>query len=389
MIDWLYNFLILVLVLVWVGAMHGRFSAKMTLFVFRHIRVVTVSLWCVLLVALVTFSLGFQYLERSHDVDDAVQSAVENFLDGTNPYASPVVPRFKEMGHFTLIGGYGDEEIVWAIGPYNYLPLDLLFYSGSYLAFGFLGSPAWFVAVNMLLSSIALIILNRLAQVRWSLFLPVAGCAVLILAFDNSSLTLLLMVCAIYVRERSRTHQEALSILVFGIATLTKVFAAIPLVVLLIYDLQKHVKVKDIRKIVESFVSLAICAVVAIVLLIPFGIANVLDSTVFIYSSGETRDDRPMGGTILSELIPGSQFYSIISAVSVFCALALGLRFRDANDRVILVAIVFLLVSVKSTLAPFVVPALFLAMRVSRNDPQRSASRTEPDAMRLGGEKPD
>jgi len=347
-----------------------------------------VILWACLIVAAAAFVAGYDYIERSHDVDDAVEAAADSFLNGTNPYSEPVVPRFAEMGHFVLIGDQVEGETVWAFGPYNYLPLDLLFYSSCYGVLGGLGSPTWFVLVNMVLAAAAMFVLNLRFRVDWPAFAPVAGLAVLFLSFDNSALTLLLMVCALHVRNRSKVLPEELSLVILGLATLTKIFAAIPLAVVLIYDLQRRIKVRDIKAVMRTVGAALACAALALVLLLPFGISDVLDSTVFIYSSGETREDRPMGGTLLSELMPDSPYYSVISIAVILVTLLLGLRLRSINDRVLLVSLAFLAVSVKSTLAPFVVPALFLSLRIWESRTSRMMQKGAPGCA-LNGLKKD
>ncbi len=384
--DWLYNILIVVIALVWL--VDVRYTGVLSRLVKRRLsrKMLATVLWIGFLLSAAVFAAGYDYFERSHDVDDAVEAAADSYLDGTNPYVEPVVPRFAEMGHFVLIGDQLDGEIVWAYGPYNYLPVDLLFYSACYGALGWLGSPTWFVLVNIVLAAASMYVLNLRLRVGWREFVPAAGMVVLFLAFDNSSLTLLLMAGALHIREGAKRYPRELSLLVLGLATLTKVFAAIPLAVFLLYDLQTWVRARDLRAVARTVGTTLAVAGMALILLAPFGISDVLDSTVFIYSSGETREDRPMGGTLLSELMPDSPYYSVISMAAIGITLLLGLRLRSVNDRVLLVSLAFLAVSVKSTLAPFVVPALFLSLRAWESWSARRAtgnsSGSDPEALK-------
>jgi hypothetical protein len=363
MIEWIYNALIVLFTIAWILAVKKPGALRFLAPLASRKKLIRAVVWSLFLGLALTFVISFDYMERSHDVDDAVEAAVESFLEGTNPYTDPVVPRFKEMGHFVLFGGLGDGEIEWAYGPYNYLPVDLLFYSVSYEAIGGLGFPYWFVLTNMLLSSFALALLNRLLKVDWCTYTPAAGYVVLFLAFDNTSLTLLLMVAAVVARERLRAQREAASLLLLGAASLTKVFAGIPFVCFLLRDLQLALTARDWRSLAQIGAAVAACGLAAFLVISPFGTADVLDSTVFIYSSGEEREDRPMGGTLLSELPLDNDYYSVISVASVFAALVVSLRFKDLNDRVLVVSMAVLLVSVKSTFAPFSVVALFLVLR--------------------------
>jgi hypothetical protein len=373
LIDWLYNLMIVLIAAIWIAQLRGKPLLRRRPISPRAKVLVGVALWLMFILSATLFVANYAYLERSHDVDDAVQAAVDGFLDGTNPYESPIVPRFAEMGHFAIIGGTGDGTIEWAYGPYNYLPVDLLVYSAAFLLLGGLGSPGWFVAANVIFTVASFYILNRMLRLKWTTLAPLAGCAAVLLAFDNSSLTLMLMVSAMYLWKTSEFAPRQLSIIMLGLATLTKVFAVIPLAVLVLYDLQEGIGKRDRRLLLQSAAAVAACAVIAIVMIVPFGLSNVLDSTVFIYSSGEVREDRPMGGTILSELIPDSPYYSLITLVTIAGTLLAGLKFKSKHDRVILVALAFLLVSVKSTLAPFTVPLLYLVLRADE------AHRAEPD----------
>jgi len=364
MIEWIYNALILLFIIAWILAVKKPGALRFLAHLASRKKLIIAVAWPLFLALALTFVISFDYMERSHDVDDAVEAAVESYLEGTNPYTDPVVPRFKEMGHFVLFGGLGDGEIEWAYGPYNYLPVDLLFYSVSYEATGGLGFPYWFVLTNMLLSSFALALLNGLLKIDWLIYAPAAGCIVLFLAFDNTSLTLFLMVAAVVVREQLRAHREAASLILLGVASLTKVFAGIPFVCFLLRDLQRALKARDWRLLVQTGAAVAACGLLAVLFIYPFGTADVLDSTVFIYSSGEEREDRPMGGTLLSELPLDSDYYSMVSIASIVAAIAVSLRFKNLNDRVLIISMAVLLVSVKSTFAPFSVVALFLVLRV-------------------------
>jgi hypothetical protein len=57
-----------------------------------------------------------------------------------------------------------------------------------------------------------------------------------------------------------------------------------------------------------------------------------------------------------------------------------GLWLRNLNDRVMLVIVTFLLIAVKSSLAPLTVAGVFLALRIRELADERAASlsRTDP-----------
>jgi len=78
----------------------------------------------------------------------------------------------------------------------------------------------------------------------------------------------------------------------------------------------------------------------------------------------DARIGTSTGGTLLSELTFASDYTVEITIVVIAAALLLGLTLRNMNDRVLLVTVAFLLVAVKSSLAPLTVAGVFLALRL-------------------------
>jgi hypothetical protein len=355
LIDPFYNGILLTIVLVWLIGLRSWGFGRLFATLARHMTVITVLLWVLFISFASAFVLQFGYFEDIHDIDEAVDAATHELLDGVNPYAEEVVPRFTEK--------YSPSP-VFAMGPYNYMPLDLIVYTCLQFSIGGLGAPVWFVLANLAFSAGAMYVLSRLLGTTWKVFVPLAGIVMLFYSFDNASLTLLLMVLAVYVREKGSWHPGASSIFIMGLATLTKIYAALPLAVLLLFDLQRSLGLRNWRKAVEVLVAAAAAAVIAIVVMYPFGVSNVLDAALFFHTSADARADTSAGGTILAELAAGSPLYAWMSAGLVGMALIVAFWVRDPYDRVLLVTVVFLLVSVKSSLAPLTVAGLFLMLRL-------------------------
>jgi hypothetical protein len=321
----------------------------------RHIYIVSAVLWAGLVLFAAVFVMEFDYFDGIHDIDEAVQTAVEVYPAGINPYEEFIVPRFQ--------GKYAP-NVAWSMGPYNYLPLDLFVYVGFNEVLGWIGSPVWFVIANLMLSGAAFTILRSMLKADWIAYAPVAGIVMLFYSFDNASLTLLLMVLSIFVYRRASWHPGALAIFIMALATMTKIFAGIPLVVLVLYELQHGAIARDWKRIAGAVVSTACGAAVAILLMLPFGISAVLDAAVFFHASGALREGTSVGGTVLSEIMLESEYYSMVSGAIVFAVLILSMRLRSLNDRVLLTTTAFLLVVVKSSLAPLIVAGLFLVLRL-------------------------
>ncbi len=381
MIDIVYNLLIVALVVVWMLKMQFQSFRALSLWVKKHRIAVMVVLWIMFSLYVAYYVSNFHYLAEMTDVDDAVDAAVVNMLNGTNPYREPVVPRFNEMGHFSIIGG-GDHKPTWSYGPYNYLPLDLIVYAGSYKLLGFAGLPLWFVLANVVFASIGLYLLRGVLKIDWRYYLPAAGMVVLFMSMTNTSLTLLLVCAAVRVREEPFAQKEHLSLVLFGLASLTKIFAIVPFAVLALYGMRSSISEKDWHRFGRVLASLGVCAGIATALIVPFGAVSVMDSTTFVYSAGSASGGTmAVGGSLLGELIPGSGFYTLVSMGCVLAALVLSFRFRWPVDRVLLVFVVLLLVLAKSSYSPLFLAWLFLTLRIrglSMVSPTRRVMSREP-----------
>jgi len=354
-LDIFYSGVLVAFVLVWFSFTKLSRAGRFVRVLRRNRFALTLLVWAVFLGFLSLLLTNFSYFNRIHDVPEAVGAAVTGLLGGINPYASNVVPRFSV--HYS---GYPS----WSMGPYNYMPLDLLVYAGFEQVFRPLGEPGWFVLANLLFSGVAMFLLNRLICVRLISFLPIAGLVSLFYSFDNGSLTFLLMVSSVCALKKSRTHPEALAIVLMGLAVLTKIYAAVPFVVLLAYELQERLMSKDWRKLVHVAVATCSSAVAAVAVMLPFGISHVLDAAVFFHANGASRVGTSAGGTVLAEIALSSPYFEAIGILLVVSALLISLRFTSLNDRMVLIVLVFLLVAVKSSQSPLMMLGLFLVLKM-------------------------
>ena len=363
MFDIVYNMVILGVVVVWLlGTRSGR-ASRWSRRGEKRLVPVAIVFWILLALVLAYYILSFNHIAATTDVDDAVQAAVTNFLHGGNPYREPVVPRFAQLGHYNvLLGNSEGAGSVWSYGTYNYLPLDLLVYSFAYLGLHFLGSPLWFVLANVAFASVALFLVYRVIRPDWRYFAPVAGIVILCLSFNNTSLTLLFIAGGVYARQRSQTHKETMTVVLLVLATLTKAFAAIPLLAFVLYDIQTEISDKNRKKLFETSVVLGSLGACSLALVAFFGFSPVLDSTVLAYATGNTVESVPVGGTLLIGLIPGNQYYGLIAFVSVVTAIAIGLRFENAYDRVLLPMVMLVLVTSQMSYSPLSIAILYLVV---------------------------
>ncbi|UCE81092.1 MAG: hypothetical protein JSV94_01275 [Methanobacteriota archaeon] len=371
LIDLFFTGIFASIILLWVLGVRGFKIGRIASAMKRHLAVTSVLFWTALIIFAALFIVYFDYFADIHDIDEAVQAAVKHYLIGVNPYEEYVVPRFQ--------GKYAP-NVMWTLGPYNYLPIDLFVYVGLHEAIGWLGFPTWFVIANLILSGAAFVVLRKILKTDWIAYAPVAGIVMLFFSFDNASLTLLLMVLSMFAYKRAKWHPGGLAILIMALATLTKVFAGIPLVVLVLYEFQAGIKARSWKRVGETVTASAMGAGIALLLFLPFGITNVLDAAVFFHGSEDLRVGTSVGGTILSEILSGSEYYTMISAAVVFAALVVGMRLKSLNDRALLAIVAFLLVAVKSSLAPLTVAGLFLILRLKELSDERIVTRNARDS---------
>lgn len=369
MIDIFYNGVLAAVVLIWVLSTRVNRFGRLIAILKRWSPALTVFLWAVFVVFAAWYVLDFGHFEEIHDIDEAVESAVVNVNIGINPYEDYVVPRFTSKYH---------PGVDWTLGPYNYMPLDLFTYVGAEAVLGSLDSPYWFVVANLIFSGLALLMLRDLVRAPWLIFLPIAGTVMLFYSMDNASLTLLFMTGSMFALNRMKWHPEALSLFIMALAVLTKIYAAIPFLVMLLFFLQSSASRRDWRKLSEAVVAAVASAAVAILVMLPFGISTVLDAAVFFHTSGESRIGTSAGGTLLSEIAFDSPYFALIGFCLTAAAVMIGLWARRLNDRVMMATVTFLLVAVKSSLAPLTVAGVFLALRMREKADERAMSVGSP-----------
>ncbi len=377
LIDIFYNGVLALLVVFWVLGFRAPRVGGLISALKKHRKVVAVLLWAFFIVLASCFVLFFDYFDEVHDIDEAVEGGAAATADGLNPYVVPVVPRFMERY---------SEDLTWSNGTYNYLPLDLIVYTAAREVFGFLGVPVWFVAVNLLFSAGAFYLLRELVRVRWLSYLPFAGIVMLFYAFDNASLTMLLVVASMYCYKKLGSYPEVVAILLMTLAALTKAYAIFPLAVLVLFELQKAVASRNLVSFSRVAVASAIGAGICLAVILPFGFAEVLDSAVFFHASEDARVGTSFGGTLLAEVALHSGLFTYAAAAVVGLALVSSFLLRNMNDRVLLVIIAFMLVSVKSSQGTLTVAGIFLAIRLRELADARKAAAQKLQANPLPAE---
>jgi hypothetical protein len=374
LLDVFYNGVLLSILLLWLLSERPKRFGRLISFAKTHPTGLVLVLWTMFLSFAVAYCLCFDQLADMHDIPNAVDSAVLSQSGGVNPYSHDVVPRFE--GRYT-------SHPSWSLGPYNYLSLDLIVYYGIHVLAGGLGMPFWFVAANLMFSAAAFIILQDMVQVKWRFYAPIAGIAMLFFSFDNASLTFLLIVASMYLYSRLRSNKGIVATIVLGLAVMTKIYAIIPFVVFVLYELQLRAHLRDWRVFAKVSASVGVSGVIAIGLMLPFGIDNVIKSAVLFHLSAGARVGTSSGGTFLSELPLSDHLSTIISVALVMVSVIAALKLKSLNNRMLLVSLVLLVVVSKSSQALLVVPGLFLVLRMREAYLARRAQGGEAPAPRF------
>lgn len=368
MLDLFYSGVVLSLVALWLFSANYGHPSHLLRFMKAHSRMLIAFVWAVFLGFAAAYVVYFDQLNHMHDIPNAVDAAISSQDHDLNPYNHSVVPRFESR--------YSSSVSV-AYGPYNYLPFDLDVYSFFEWMLGFLGMPYWFVLANVIFASLALVLLRELLRVSWRVYLPVAGMAVLFYSFDNVSLTLLLLVGAMFLYQRRTANYRMLAIVIMGLAMMTKIHAAIPFGVLVLYELERYIRSRDRRLLLKISGSVATSGAIATLLMLPFGIGNVIKSAVLFHADTLARAGTSTGGTLLTEFPLASTEYTLIVVAVMVVALAASMRLARLTDRMLIVSIAFLLVAVKSSQALLMVPGIFLPLKLREISDSESSARLE------------
>ena len=289
-------------------------------------KVIIYVIWAGFILSVISTVVFYDDIKNAHDIDDATEGAASNFLNGINPYKENVVPRFSEKYH--------GNDTPMVNSTYNYLPLSLIFYSASYyIAHGHLGE-SWYPTVNLLLGFAAFLVTSyTFPSIPKKFFLPAIGIVSLFFIFDNVMLSLLFLSIAFYYLIKSTSRYKYFFVLFFlFLAVSVKFTGLIILAVFLLYLIQKYrLKNKEVNEQISLFIVLA--ALLTAVLILPFGLHNVLNSTLFYFSSISIRSQSSVYGGTLLTCICGSRCFSVASNLAIIILIASSLFIKRLYSR--------------------------------------------------------
>lgn len=340
----------------WVEGISGRGLVARTIKHRKRETSILIALaWLSFILIVLVYLLNIGTMARLYDIDDAEQAAAVSYLNGGNPYSADTmnqtIPRFS--GGSTI-----DPNRPMELGNFNYLPLDLFAYTFFYQVFQPL-TGYWFASLNAVLGFLVFLIFKFTfpdSKMRYTGFFFVF--CTLILLFDNTMFTMLLIAMGFYVDARSsHPRKELFAAFFFFLACLTKVFPIVLLSVYLLYYLQKK---WSRRQAICILVFAGICSIFVYLAMEPFGFQNVVRSALLFHSEPAVREvSTAIGGTLLYATLSVTGLISYYSIVFV-ALLALLMLFTQAVDglldRIIISGTCLMFLILNDAMAPFVIP---------------------------------
>lgn len=242
--------------------------------------------------------LLFSYAIINTDVDDAITSAVQAFLKGHNPYQEDVVE------HHTI----STQDPV--LGRYHYFPPDLLTYSLFYVVIGNVFFPIlstyWFVPLHILLLVPGYWIITQLVDWPHHRLLPFTLLLITPFLFTNSMLMWFFFLIGFYLYEKK--EKPVLGMVFFVLAASVKYMVGF---IILFYFIQTIKKLYKEREPLRNWQSIGyqlapfiISSLVLILLSLPFGLTDVIESVFIHQGDPQYREDIAQSvGPLLIEVL--------------------------------------------------------------------------------------
>lgn len=278
------------------------------------------------------------------DITQGVITGSKVLWEGENPYVVEKVPHAQP----------DSPDFRWT--TYPYLPVDLLTYTvllggmntvssilvnliipanltGILPGFNLLG----FLLINICLMVISIVLIWKILEIKFKYAFLLGLIFFIILLWNNVCLAQTLFFAGWYFHKR---NQPNFTIFFWTLSMLSKYFAGIFIVAYIVHYLRK----KEYR---VSLPKISIPIIMTFVFLIPFGIMNVLGSTVFFYNSEERTLDGSMGGSIVSELVLWLNLENMVwifTLIGFACILVIAFLISNLYQRLITTSLCALLV---------------------------------------------
>ena len=357
----------------WVGVIAYNLTLILGIWIAASKKVLQLSeglLWVGLGITIVLF-IVFRDIIFTGDITQGVIKGSSMLWEGKNPYVVAEVPHAKPYppGGFRYV-------------TYAYLPVDLLFYSlvlgiMNIISSIFVGTsvPSYLPGftemgifiTNLILMLISIILIRDILEIRWKQATLLGGLFFLVLIWNNVCLAQTLYIAGWYFHKRKQTN---LTVVFWSLSMLSKYFAGIFIVAYVVEYLMK-------KEYVDALIKTTIAAVLSLLVSIPFGIVDVLKSTVFFYNTEERILDGSFGGSIVSELILFFNLENIIWVFTIlgfFIILIIAFLIKDLYQRLVITSCLALCVitGISAQFLPTITFILIIAGQIIIFKNQRS-----------------
>jgi hypothetical protein len=319
----------------WVGVIAYNLTLIFGIWIAASKKVLQLSeglLWVGLGITIVLY-IVFHDIIFTGDITQGVIKGSSMLWEGKNPYVVAEVPHAKPYppGGFRYV-------------TYAYLPVDLLFYSlvlgiMNIISSIFVGAsvPSYLPGftemgifiTNLILMLISIILIRDILEIRWKQATLLGGLFFLVLIWNNVCLAQTLFIAGWYFHKRKQTN---LTVVFWSLSMLSKYFAGIFIVAYVV----EYVMKKDY---LDALIKTIIAAALSLLVNIPFGIDDVLKSTVFFYNTEERILDGSFGGSIFSELVLFFNLENIIWVFTLFgffIILIIAFLIKDLYQRLVI-----------------------------------------------------
>ena len=319
----------------WVGVIAYNLTLFFGIWIAATKKVLLLSegiLWIGLGTTVVMF-IVFHDIIFSGDITQGVITGARMLWEGKNPYVIAEVPHAQPYppGGFRYV-------------TYAYLPVDLLFYS---LTLGvmnlvtslFVGAniPSYLpgfnemgiLVSNLLLMMISIFLIRDIWEIRWKQATLLGSLFFIILIWNNVCLAQTFFIVGWYFHKRRQTN---LTVVFWSLSMLSKYFAGIFIVAYIVDYLRK-------QEYIEAMIKTTIAVVLSLLVSIPFGLVDVLKSTVFFYNTEERILDGSFGGSIVSELVLFFNLENIVwvfTLLGFFIILIIAFLIKDLYQRLVI-----------------------------------------------------
>jgi len=319
----------------WVGVIAYNLTLFFGIWIAASKKVLQLSesiLWIGLGITVVMFII-FHEIIFSGDITQGVITGARMLWEGKNPYVVAEVPHAKPYppGGFRYV-------------TYAYLPVDLLFYS---LTLGimnlitslFVGTNApsylpgfnemGILISNLLLMVISIILIKDILEIRWKQAILLGSFFFIILIWNNVCLAQTFFIAGWFFHKRKQTN---LTVALWSLSMLSKYFAGIFIVGYIVEYLRK-------QEYMDAVIKTTIAVGLSLLVSIPFGLVDVLKSTVFFYNTEERILDGSFGGSIVSELVLFLNLENIVwvfTLLGFFIILIIAFLIKDLYQRLVI-----------------------------------------------------